>query len=158
MGALVDTSHLEKVLAYIEAGKKEGAELLLGGESTEVNGKGCYVKPTIFTDTKQDMSIIQEEIFGPVLAISTFTEWEEAIELANDSIYGLAAGVWTSNLKKAHKTVRELQAGMVWVNNWAGSDATMPFGGVKQSGNARDKSIYSLEKYTDLKSTWIDLN
>jgi len=158
MGALVDTSHLEKVLAYIEAGKKEGAELLLGGESTEVNGKGCYVKPTIFTDAKQNMSIIQEEIFGPVLAISTFTEWEEAIELANDSIYGLAAGVWTSNLKKAHKTVRELQAGMVWVNNWAGSDATMPFGGVKQSGNARDKSIYSLEKYTDLKSTWIDLN
>ena len=93
-----------------------------------------------------------------MLTISTFTEWEEAIELANDSIYGLAAGVWTSNLTKAHKTVRELQAGMVWVNNWAGSDATMPFGGVKQSGNARDKSIYSLEKYTDLKSTWIDLN
>ncbi|CAM3612251.1 Aldehyde dehydrogenase PuuC [Vibrio aerogenes CECT 7868] len=158
MGALVDQQHLDQVLACIGKGKTEGANLLFGGESVQVNDKGCYIQPTIFTGAQQDMEIVQHEIFGPVLAISTFSGWEEAIQLANDSKYGLGAGIWTSNLKKAHKTARELQAGMVWINNWAGSDTTTPFGGVKQSGNARDKSLHSLEKYTEIKTTWIDLS
>ena len=157
MGAIVDQQHLDNILSFIESGVSEGANLLYGGKQTSVNEKGCYIEPTIFTDTKQDMNIVENEIFGPVVAVNTFTTWEEAVSLANDSKYGLAAGVWTSNLKKAHKTARELQAGMVWINNWAGSDSTTPFGGVKQSGNARDKSLHSIDKYTELKTTWIDL-
>ena len=158
MGAMVDRQHLDNVLQHIESGLNEGASLLHGGKKMTVNDVDCYIEPTIFADTEQNMNIVENEIFGPVVAIKTFSTWEEAVELANDSKYGLAAGVWTSNLKKAHKTAREMQAGMVWVNNWAGSDTTTPFGGTKQSGNARDKSLHSILKYSEIKTTWIDLN
>lgn len=158
MGAMVDKQHFESVLGHISSGCAEGAKLLFGGEKTSVNGCGYYIQPTIFAETEQSMGIVQNEIFGPVVAINTFTTTEQAIELANDSKYGLGAGIWTDNLKKAHNTARQLQAGMVWINNWAGSDSTTPFGGVKQSGNARDKSLHSIDKYTELKTTWINLS
>lgn len=158
MGAVVDQQHMQSILAHIKLGIEEGANLLFGGQATSVNGTNCYVQPTIFTETEQKMSIVENEIFGPVVAVKTFSTWEEAVQLANDSKYGLAAGIWTDNLKKAHKTAREMQAGMVWINNWAGSDATTPFGGTKQSGNARDKSLHSISKYTEMKTTWIDLS
>lgn len=158
MGAIVDQQHLDSIIKHVESGIEEGATLLYGGKKVAVNGVSCYIEPTIFADTTQNMGIVENEIFGPVVAINTFSTWEEAVSLANDSKYGLAAGVWTGNLKKAHKTAREMQAGMVWINNWAGSDSTTPFGGIKQSGNARDKSLHSLEKYTEMKTTWIDLS
>ena len=158
MGAMVDRQHLDNVLQHIESGLNEGASLLHGGKKMTINDVDCYIEPTIFADTEQSMNIVENEIFGPVVAIKAFSTWEEAVELANDSKYGLAAGVWTSNLKKAHKTAREMQAGMVWINNWAGSDTTTPFGGTKQSGNARDKSLHSILKYSEIKTTWIDLN
>lgn len=160
MGPLVDQEHLKSVMKFIETGKREGAKLIFGGSSMSVSGskKHNALEPTIFIESSQDMCIVQEEIFGPVVAMSCFSTWEEAISLANDSKYGLGAGIWTSNLKKAHRTARNIQSGMVWVNNWAGNDTTTPFGGMKQSGNARDKALHSIEKYTEIKSTWIDLN
>ena len=157
MGAIVDQQHLDSIVTHIESGIEEGASLIYGGKKVAVNGVNGYVEPTIFADVEQSMAIVQNEIFGPVVAIKSFSSWEEAVSLANDSKYGLGAGIWTDNLKKAHKTAREMQAGMVWINNWAGSDTTTPFGGVKQSGNSHDKSLHSLEKYTELKTTWIDL-
>lgn len=158
MGAVVDQLHKQSILDHIKSGLAEGASLLYGGEAASVDGINCYVQPTIFSETEQNMGIVENEIFGPVVAIKTFSTWEEAVQLANDSKYGLAAGIWTDNLKKAHKTAREMEAGMVWINNWAGSDTTTPFGGSKQSGNARDKSLHSLAKYTEMKTTWIDLS
>jgi len=158
MGAIVDKAHLDSIVSHIESGVLEGASLIYGGKKVTVNGVCGYVEPTIFSDVEQDMGIVENEIFGPVVAIKSFTTWQEAVDLANDSKYGLGAGIWTDNLKKAHKTAREIQAGMVWINNWAGSDSTTPFGGMKQSGNARDKSLHSLAKYTELKTTWIDLS
>jgi len=158
MGAIVDQQHLDNILQFVESGICDGASLLCGGKKASINGVECYVEPTIFSDTNQTMNIVENEIFGPVVAVSTFSTWEEAIALANDSKYGLGAGIWTGSLKKAHKTAREIQAGMVWINNWAGSDSTTPFGGMKQSGNARDKSLHSFDKYTELKTTWIDLS
>jgi acyl-CoA reductase-like NAD-dependent aldehyde dehydrogenase len=158
MGPVVDQEHLDNIMRFIGIGQKEGATLIFGGKSSSVDEKGFFIEPTVFTDTQPDMSIVRDEIFGPVVAINTFSSWEQAVELANDSKYGLGAGIWTSNLKKAHKTAREMQAGMVWINNWAGNDVTTPFGGVKQSGNARDKSLHSFDKYTEVKTTWVSLD
>lgn len=118
---------------------------------------GYFLKPTIFDDVDAKLDIVKQEIFGPVLVIQVFDELEQGIALANDTEYGLAAGVWTSDINTAVRTSRALRAGTVFVNNWDGGDMTMPFGGFKQSGNGRDKSLHALEKYTELKSTWIDL-
>ena len=158
MGAMVDCGQMENVLKYIESGKLQGANLLAGGERVRGETGGFYISPTIFDNVTNDMTIAAEEIFGPVLSIITFDTQEEAIRIANDTIYGLAAAVWTRDISKAHTVARALRAGTVHVNSYDEDDITVPFGGFKQSGNGRDKSLHALEKYTELKTTWIRLN
>jgi len=156
MGAIVDKAQLERVLGYIEAGRKDST-LLLGGERVNVASGGFYVEPTVF-DTRHDARIAREEIFGPVLSVIAFGTIDEAVRIANDSDYGLAAAVWTANLTHAHEISRRLRAGTVWVNCYdEGGDMNFPFGGFKESGNGRDKSLHALEKYTELKSTLVRL-
>ncbi|KZX64159.1 aldehyde dehydrogenase [Stutzerimonas frequens] len=157
VGALVDTQQLNTVLGYIDAGREAGAQVLIGGQRTLEETGGLYVEPTIFDGVSNAMKIAQEEIFGPVLSVITFDSAEEAIAIANDTPYGLAAAVWTADLSKAHRTARALRAGSVWVNQYDGGDMTAPFGGFKQSGNGRDKSLHAFDKYTELKATWIQL-
>lgn len=157
MGAMVDERQMQSVLTRIEAGKKEGATLRTGGAQVHTVSGGYYIEPTIFDSTSQDMSIVREEIFGPVLAVQKFSSEDDAIRLANDSVYGLGAGLWTKSLGRAHRLSRRLRAGLVWVNCYADGDISVPFGGVKQSGFGRDKSLHALDKYSDLKTTWIDL-
>ncbi len=157
VGALVDTQQLGTVLGYIEAGREGGAQVLVGGRQTLQETGGLYVEPTIFDGVDNAMKIAQEEIFGPVLSVIEFDELDEAIAIANDTQYGLAAAVWTSNLSKAHLVAKALRAGSVWVNQYDGGDMTAPFGGFKQSGNGRDKSLHAFDKYTELKATWIKL-
>jgi 4-guanidinobutyraldehyde dehydrogenase/NAD-dependent aldehyde dehydrogenase len=158
MGAMVDCGQMENVLKYIASGRTQGANLLAGGDRTRTETGGFYINPTIFDNVTNDMTIAAEEIFGPVLSIITFDTTDEAIAIANDTIYGLAAAVWTSNISKAHTVARALRAGTVHVNSYDEDDITVPFGGFKQSGNGRDKSLHALEKYTELKTTWIRLN
>ncbi|WP_150571580.1 aldehyde dehydrogenase family protein, partial [Pseudomonas fluorescens] len=157
VGALVDTQQMNTVLSYIDAGHQDGAKLVAGGKRILEETGGTYVQPTIFDGVTNAMKIAQEEIFGPVLSVISFDTAEEAIAIANDTPYGLAAGIWTSDISKAHKTARAVRAGSVWVNQYDGGDMTAPFGGFKQSGNGRDKSLHALEKYTELKATWIKL-
>jgi len=157
VGALVDQGHLNSVLSYIEAGHVDQAKMLCGGKRTLEETGGVYVEPTIFDDAHNKMRIAQEEIFGPVLTVIPFDTTEEAIAIANDSIYGLAAAIWTSNLSKAHLAAKALRVGSMWVNQYDGGDMTAPFGGYKQSGNGRDKSLHAFDKYTEIKATWIKL-
>ncbi|MNQ63347.1 Aldehyde dehydrogenase PuuC [compost metagenome] len=157
VGAVVDQRQLDNVLRYISIGREQGAELIAGGQRTLEETGGLYVQPALFDGVTNAMTIAQEEIFGPVLSLITFDTAEEALQIANDSIFGLAAGVWTSNLSKAHNFARGLRAGSVWVNQYDGGDMTAPFGGFKQSGNGRDKSLHAFDKYTELKATWIKL-
>jgi len=157
VGAIVDDIQLERVCSYIEKGKEQGAKLTVGGNRPEALSNGCFVEPTVFEDVTNDMSIAEEEIFGPVLSVIRFTDEKQALQIANDTIYGLAAAVWTSNLSRAHRFARGLRAGSVWVNQYDGGDMTAPFGGFKQSGNGRDKSLHALDKYCELKATWIKL-
>ncbi|PKM14697.1 MAG: aldehyde dehydrogenase PuuC [Gammaproteobacteria bacterium HGW-Gammaproteobacteria-2] len=157
MGAMVDESHLQRVLGYIEQGQSEGATLALGGKRVMTETGGCYIEPTIFDGVGHDMTIAREEIFGPVLSTIAFTDEAEALRIANDSPFGLAAAVWTRDINRAHRVARKLRAGSVWVNYWDGGDMTAPFGGFKQSGNGRDKSLHAFDKYTELKATWIKL-
>jgi acyl-CoA reductase-like NAD-dependent aldehyde dehydrogenase len=158
MGAIIDLPQLERILHYVEIGQREGATLLCGGSRLLQESGGYYIEPTIFSDVTAEMAIAKEEIFGPVLAVFVFDDFDQAIAMANDSEYGLAAGLWTSDISKAVRGSRALRAGTVFVNNWDGGDMTMPFGGYKQSGNGRDKSLHAIEKYTELKSTWIALD
>ena len=158
MGALVDKTQMETVLRYIDSGKKEGAKLLAGGEQALLDTGGCYVQPTIFDNVTPQMTISREEIFGPVLAVQSFTDAAEVVKLANDSVYGLQAGVWTSDLNKAHGVARALRAGTVHVNQYDEDDITVPFGGFKQSGVGRDKSLHAFDKYTETKTTWIRID
>ncbi|PWU26409.1 aldehyde dehydrogenase PuuC [Pseudomonas sp. RW407] len=157
VGALVDGRQLEQVLGYIEAGKAEGARLLTGGQRVLEETGGTYVEPTLFDGVSNAMKIAREEIFGPVLSVIEFEGAEEAIRIANDTPYGLGAAVWTRDISKAHQTARALRAGSVWINQYDGGDMTAPFGGFKQSGNGRDKSLHAFDKYTELKATWIKL-
>ena len=157
MGAIVDNIQLNSVMGFIDSGKSEGAKCLAGGKQARVDSGGFYVEPTIFDNVNGSMRIAREEIFGPVLSIFTFTDLDEAIREANNTPYGLQAGIWTSNLAKAHKAARAIRAGTVHVNQYDNDDMTVPFGGYKQSGNGRDKSLHALEKYTELKTTWINL-
>ncbi|CAN5192941.1 aldehyde dehydrogenase [soil metagenome] len=157
MGAMVDQMQMDRVLGYIAQGSAEGATLALGGKRVMDASGGFYIEPTVFDDVAHDMTIAREEIFGPVLAAIAFDSEEEALRIANDSPYGLAAGLWTSDLSRAHRVARKLRAGSVWVNYWDGGDMTAPFGGYKQSGNGRDKSLHAFDKYTETKATWIKL-
>jgi 4-(gamma-glutamylamino)butanal dehydrogenase len=157
MGAIVDQMQLERVLGYIESGRGE-ADLLLGGSRVNVQSGGFYVEPTVFDVARRDARIAREEIFGPVLSVISFDTVDEAVSIANDTEYGLAAAVWTANLTKAHEVARRLRAGTVWVNCYdEGGDMNFPFGGYRQSGNGRDKSLHALDKYTELKSTLVRL-
>ena len=158
MGAMVDETQMERVLGYIEVGKKEGAEIRLGGGRVNEETGGYYIEPTIFDKVDNKMKIAQEEIFGPVLSTITFKDVDEAIKIGNDTIYGLAAAVWTRDINKAFKAAKGLRAGSVWVNCFDHGDMTTPFGGFKQSGFGRDKSLHALEKYTEIKTTWIQLH
>jgi aldehyde dehydrogenase (NAD+) len=158
-GALSSKKQLETVLGYIDAGKREGATLVAGGARTDIGtGKGYFVQPTVFADVRPEMTIAREEIFGPVLASIEFADIDEAIARANDTPYGLAAGVWTRDIKKAHYIARKLQAGTVWINTYNVYDTAAPFGGYKQSGFGREMSAHALEHYTQIKSVWVDLN
>jgi 4-guanidinobutyraldehyde dehydrogenase/NAD-dependent aldehyde dehydrogenase len=157
VGAIVDQQQLKTVLSYIQAGTAEGGQALTGGRQVLQETGGFYVEPTLFDGVDNAMKIAREEIFGPVLSVITFDSVEEAIRIANDTQYGLAAALWTRDLSKAHLTAKALRAGSVWVNQYDGGDMTAPFGGFKQSGNGRDKSLHAFEKYTELKATWIKL-
>ncbi|MFY3605819.1 aldehyde dehydrogenase [Achromobacter xylosoxidans] len=157
LGAMVDERQTRSVMARIAAGQAEGATLRIGGRQLHAEGGGFYIEPTIFDCADASSTLIREEIFGPVLAAQRFHTEDEAIALANDSSYGLGAGLWTANLGRAHRLSRRLRAGLVWVNCYADGDITVPFGGVKQSGFGRDKSLHALDKYSDLKTTWIDI-
>ncbi|MBT00564.1 MAG: aldehyde dehydrogenase PuuC [Oceanospirillaceae bacterium] len=157
VGAIVDESQMQRVLDYIEKGQQEGANLRLGGNRVNAESGGYFVEPTLFDGVNNAMQIAQEEIFGPVLSVIAFESPEEAVQIANDSDYGLAAAVWTSDISKAHRTAKALRTGMVWINHYDGGDMTAPFGGYKQSGNGRDKSLHAFEKYTEVKATWIAL-
>ena len=157
LGPLVTDEAQRRVLSFIESGKEQGAELRFGGDVPD-GLTGAYVNPTLFTKVDNSMRIAREEIFGPVASVIPFDNIDEAISIANDTIYGLAAGIWTQDLSQAHRLVRDIDAGVIWVNSFDEGDMTQPFGGYKQSGNARDNCIESLLAYTQSKSAWIRLN
>jgi aldehyde dehydrogenase (NAD+)/phenylacetaldehyde dehydrogenase len=159
LGAISSKRQLENDLRYIDIARKEGATLLAGGERAHIGtGKGYFLQPTVFADVTPEMTIAREEIFGPVLAAIRFGDVDEAIARANQSTYGLAAAVWTKDIKKAHYVARKLQAGTVWINTYNVYDTAAPFGGYKQSGFGREMSLHALEHYTQVKSVWVDLN
>jgi acyl-CoA reductase-like NAD-dependent aldehyde dehydrogenase len=158
MGAIVDKTQMDTVLRYVESGKAQGASLLYGGEQALRDSGGCYVQPTIFAGVKPDMKICCEEIFGPVLSVMAFTDAAEVVRLANASMYGLQAAVWTRDINRAHGIARALRAGTVHVNQYDEDDITVPFGGYKQSGVGRDKSLHAFDKYTETKTTWIRID
>ena len=159
MGSQVSGRQMERILDYIKSGKEEGAKLECGGER-DIEGakaKGFFVKPTIFSEVKPDMKIAQEEIFGPVLCALKFRDAEEAVEIANCTIYGLVSAVWTRDIKLAHRMAADIKAGSVWINTYNGFDTASPFGGYKQSGFGRDLGSYALEQYANIKSVWVAL-
>jgi gamma-glutamyl-gamma-aminobutyraldehyde dehydrogenase len=154
LGALIEERHMERVLGYIELGVKEGARLAHGGKRAMAETGGFYVEPTILDGAKNDMRVAQEEIFGPVVVVIPFDSEQEAIEQANDTIYGLAAAVWTRDMNAAHRLSRAIRAGTVWVNAFDRSSLATPFGGFKQSGFGRDRSPHAIDKYMDFKTIW----
>jgi aldehyde dehydrogenase (NAD+) len=156
LGAIVSKRQFERVLEYIEAGKRD-AKLVAGGRPGSVHGKGWFVEATVFDEAKPGMSIVDEEIFGPVLSVLTFDDVDEAIHLANGTIYGLAAGLWTNDIRKAFRVARAIRAGTVWVNTYNLYDSAAPFGGFKQSGFGRDLGREALDGYTDTKTVWVGL-
>lgn len=157
MGALVDEGQLRTVMGYIEAGRSEGATALVGGSQARSETGGYFVEPTVFAGVNNQMKIAREEIFGPVMSLLRFKDEADALAQANDSSYGLQASVWSSNIDRAHRVARQLRAGTVHVNQYDEDDITVPFGGYKQSGNGRDKSLHAFDKYTELKTTWLKI-
>ena len=160
VGALISKSHMNKVLGYIEAAKDAGATLLCGGYQVTENGldKGAFVAPTVFTNCTDDMPQVQEEIFGPVMSVLSFTDEDEVIKRANATKFGLAAGVFTKDFARAHRVINQMQAGICWINAWGSSPAEMPVGGYKESGVGRENGIDTLYHYTQTKSVFVDLN
>lgn len=159
LGPVVSEVQLERVMSYIEAGKAEGAKLLTGGNRASVgSGKGYFVEPTVFDQVDNKMKIAQEEIFGPVLSTITFSDIDEAIAKSNDTIYGLAAAIWTRDIKKAHRLARAIKAGTVWINTYNMFDSASPYGGYKMSGFGREQGLEAFNFYTQTKTVWIDLN
>jgi betaine-aldehyde dehydrogenase len=158
-GPLVSFAHMESVLGYIASGKEQGARLLCGGDrlTDGVFAQGAYVAPTVFTDCTDEMTIVREEIFGPVMSILTYETEEEVVRRANDTEFGLAAGLVTKDLNRAHRVIHQLEAGICWINAWGESDAKMPVGGYKQSGVGRENGISSLAQYTRIKSVQVEL-
>jgi acyl-CoA reductase-like NAD-dependent aldehyde dehydrogenase len=158
-GPQISEEQMNRILRYIGIGKKEGAKLVAGGSRAEVEGgDGFFVQPTIFDGVRNDMTIAREEIFGPVLSVISFKDTEEAVTLGNDTIYGLAASVWTRDIKKAHQVARKLRAGTVWINTVNAFDNASPFGGYKMSGFGRELGEAALDLYTQTKSVWVDLS
>jgi gamma-glutamyl-gamma-aminobutyraldehyde dehydrogenase len=157
IGPMVTTSHQERVLGYIDIGRREGATLRFGGGVPSAYSGGAFVEPTLFTGVNNSMQIAREEIFGPVATIIPVDDIDHAIEIANDSVYGLAASIWTHDIGKAHRFARDIEAGVVWVNCFDHGDMTSIWGGFKQSGNGRDKCLEALTQYTQTKSVWVNL-
>ena len=158
MGPMIDKGQFDTVTGYVDIGRNEGAELLFGGGQVLTESGGFYHEPTVFAGVDNGMRIAQEEIFGPVLSALTFTNAEQAVKIANDSIYGLAGAVWSNNINTAHKVAAAVRVGTMGINNYFGGDITVPFGGFKQSGNGRDKSMHAFNDYTELKTTWIEFD
>ena len=157
MGSQISSRQMDRILDYIESGKQQGARLMAGGER-DMDGeksKGWYVKPTVFADVRPEMKIAREEIFGPVVSAIRFEDPEEAVQIANGTVYGLAAAVWTRDIKLAHRMAAEIKAGSVWINTYNAFDSASSFGGYKQSGYGRDLGAYALEQYTNVKSVWV---
>ena len=157
IGAINSETQLSSNLQFVDIAKTEGSQIAIGGNQILKNTGGYYMEPTVITNVKPNSTLFKEEVFGPVLAVSRFKTEEEAVKLANGTEFGLSAGIWTSNLAKAHKMVSKVKAGVVNVNTYGGADVTVPLSGVKQSGNGSDKSLHALDKYINLKTAWIQL-
>ena len=149
---MVSEEQLNSTMRFIETAKKEGGRLVVGGDRVREDSGGYFVEPTIFADVAPSSTLARQEVFGPVLGVMTFEDTADAIRIANDTVYGLAAGLWTANVDRAIGVARALRAGLVWVNGWDSCDITMPFGGFKQSGFGRDRSLHAMDKYADLKA------
>ncbi len=160
VGPVTTPPQYEKVLKYIDIARDEGCELQLGGTpaTRPECGKGWFIEPTIFTGVENKMRIAQEEVFGPVLSVIPFDTDEEALEIANDVLYGLASGVWTQNLNRAHRMAHGIEAGTVWVNTYRAMSMTTPFGGYKRSGLGKENGVDQIKEYMDVKTVWIDMN
>jgi acyl-CoA reductase-like NAD-dependent aldehyde dehydrogenase len=158
MGPMIDEGQYRTVADYVAIGREEGAELLFGGGQVLKESGGYFHEPSIFSGVRNGMRIAQEEIFGPVLSVIGFKTAAEAVTIANDSIYGLAGAVWSNNINTAHEVAAAVRVGTMGINNYFGGDMTVPFGGFKQSGNGRDKSIHAFHDYTELKTTWVEFD
>jgi acyl-CoA reductase-like NAD-dependent aldehyde dehydrogenase len=161
MGPQVSREQLDRIKSYMDIGRGEGATICAGGDSPQLEGafqNGFFFQPTILADVKNDMRVAQEEIFGPVVSIITFKDEDDLIKQANDTIYGLSAGLWTRDLTRAHRFAKEVKAGTIWINTFNMFNAASPFGGVKQSGYGREMGKHALELYTQVKSVWVDLS
>jgi gamma-glutamyl-gamma-aminobutyraldehyde dehydrogenase len=154
IGPLVSREQFDRVLGYVDVGRREGAIVVAGGGAALPHTGGYFVQPTVFDGVRNDMKIAREEIFGPVLSTISVRGLDEALTVANDTIYGLAAGVWTNDIRKAQRAAKAIRAGVVWVNCFDRGNMAVPFGGFKQSGHGRDKSLHAIDKYTDWKAVW----